>query len=295
MSEQIFEDEIDESMLTADEEDAIGDLDQYFLEINAYSKLTKEEELELAKRCAAGDEEAMSLLINSNLRLVVSIAKKFDNDNLHLLDLIQEGSVGLVEAAKEFDYSKDCRLSTYAYQRILKYVREYKLTQMSNVGGSRDAFEMEKELPTIIERFYQENGRKPTVEELALECGLRVTRMKELLEFSSKTSSLDAPISDEDDSTMQELLEDDTAKKPAEELVRRELKESIKKLLDTVTDRQREVLRLHFGMEDGTCYNLSEIARELGISRQRAREIEQEALGKLQQNSAGLGLEDFLQ
>ena len=271
------------------------DLHQYLHEIRVYPLLTAQEELELAKGCAAGDGEAIRAMVNSNLRLVVSIAREYTGRGVPLPDLIQEGSIGLLIAAQKFDYTLQYRFSTYATKWIRQSISRYILGHAGVIRVPRQTMERMRKLLAIRSALSQESGEEPTLEELAQQSGESVEKVRQLLELLPEVCSLDAPTGENEEGTLQMLLEDVHAPQPQEELVRRELKLMLDSLMDTLTDRQKQVLRLRFGMEDGNCYSLEKVGDLLGISRERARQIERQALNKLHKNGTPLGLEDFLQ
>lgn len=270
------------------------DMRQLLQEIRSYPRLTAEEERELARRCAEGDEEAIRLMVNSNMRLVVSIAREYAGRGVPLLDLIQEGSIGLLAAAKKFDYTMDYRFSTYA----TKWIRQGVTRSLINHGGvirvPLHTAERMRKIQAVRSALFQENGEEPTVEQIAQRCELPAAKVRKLMQLNPEICSLDSPTGGEDDGTLGVLLEDVQAPQPLEELVRAELAQTMEKLMSSLTERQRQVLRLRFGMEDGSCYSLEDIGRRLGISKERARQIEKQAIEKLQKLGTSMGLEDFL-
>lgn len=269
------------------------DVRQYLSEIRRYPRLTQEEERDLAKRCAEGDEEAIRQMVNSNLRLVVSVAKEYAGRGVPLLDLIQEGSIGLLVAAKKFDYTLDFRFSTYA----TKWIRQGVTRCLMNHGGMirvpLHTAERIRKVQLAQTALRQENGEEPTVEQIAARCEIPAAKVKQLLQLSPEVCSLDAPVGDED-GTLGIFLEDIQAPQPQEELVREELNQTMNCLLGMLNQRQQQVLRLRFGMADGSCHSLEEIGGLLGISKERVRQIEKQAMDKLQRLGASMGLEDFL-
>ncbi len=270
------------------------DVRQYLQEIRSFPRLSVEEERALARRCAEGDAEAVKQMVSSNLRLVVSVAREYAGRGVPLLDLIQEGSIGLLVAAKKFDHTLEYRFSTYATKWIRQGVTR---CLMNHVGLIRVPVHTAERMRKIImakAALLQEGGQEPTEAEIAQLTGIPEGKVRQLLTLIPETCSLDAPMGTEDDGTLGILLEDVHAPQPQEELVRRELKQTMDNLLGMLNDRQRQVLRLHFGMEDGVCHSLEEIGGMLGISKERTRQIERQAMEKLQKLGAGIGLEDFL-
>jgi len=269
------------------------DVRQYLYEIRQYPRLDPEQERQLAMECAAGDPEAIRTMVNSNLRLVVSVAREYAGRGVPLLDLIQEGSIGLLVAAKKFDYTRENRFSTYATKWIRQGVTRCILNHMGLIRVPVHTAERMQKLQHAHSILLQKNGVEPTVAELSDFTGISLDKVRELDALLPRVCSLDVPIGEE--ATLQVLLEDTQTPKPQEELVRRELKQTLDSLLAKLTPRQQQVLRLRFGMEDGICRTQEQIGKELGVSKQRARQIEQEAIAKLQKLGSNLGLEDFLE
>ena len=270
------------------------DVRQYLREIRRYPMLTQEEERDLARRCAQGDQQAIRQMVNSNLRLVVSVAREYAGRGVPLLDLIQEGSIGLLAAAKKFDYTLDYRFSTYATKWIRQGVTRCLMQHNALIRVPLHTYEKIRKVQSVAAQLLTELGREPKAEEIAEKCGIPSQKVKQLQQLNPETCSLDAPVGEEEDA-LGFLLEDLQAPQPQETLIREELSRMLDELLSMLTERQRMVLRLHFGMEDGICYSLEQISIRFGVSKERVRQIERQAMDRLQKLGAGLGLEDFLE
>ena len=267
---------------------------QYLSEIHRYPRLDPEQELALAKRCAEGDEEAIRQMVNANLRLVVSVAREYAGRGVPLLDLIQEGSIGLLAAARKFDYTLEFRFSTYATKWIRQGVTRYFLNQANLIRVPTHTAERIRKIAQTRMSLLQQNGVEPTDAQLAEACGLTMEKLRQLMQLYPEICSLDAPIGEED-AAMGAVLEDIHAPQHYEALVREELNQTMNALLQMLNDRQREILMLHFGMKDGICHSLEEIGKILGISKERSRQIEHQAIEKLQKLGASMGLEEYLE
>lgn len=268
------------------------DVRQYLDEIRRFPLLTPQQERQLAMACAAGDEEAIRQMVNSNLRLVVSVAREYAGRGVPLMDLIQEGSIGLIAAVKKFDYTLEFRFSTYATkwirQGISRCLQNHGLIRIPGYTGDQI-----RKVMTAKNSLMQESGEEPTSQQIAQACGMTAERVEKLLGMIPQTCSLDAPVG-EDEGGIGTLVENIQSPHPEEQLVRDELNQTMRTLLSALTPRQQQVLRLRFGMEDGVCYSLDQIGTKLGISKERARQLERDAIGKLQKMGASMGLEDFL-
>jgi len=271
------------------------DMRQYLHEIGRIPLLSPEQELEVAKGCAEGDPDAIRTMVNSNLRLVVSIAREYHNRGIPLPDLIQEGSIGLLIAAQKFDYTMQYRFSTYATKWIRQSISRYLLNHAGVIRVPRQTMEKMRKVLAVKAALLQESGQEPNVEEIAQRCDESADKVQKLLELIPEICSLDAPAGENEESVLQLLLEDIHAPQPQEELVRRELTRILEEMLSSLDQRQQQVLRLRFGMEDGVCHTMDDIGKTLGITRQRVRQIEQQAMDKLQKLGAESGLEDFLE
>ena len=268
---------------------------QYLNEIRGIPLLTQEEERDLAKRCAVGDEDAIRKMVQSNLRLVVYIAKEYAGRGVSLMDLIQEGSIGLLAAARKFDYTKDFRFSTYATKWIRQGVTRCLMNNSGVIRVPLHTAERIRKLQAVKNAMKQENGEEPDTQALADRLGISADKVEELLNLAPDVCSLDALTGDSDSSTLGSLTEDMEAVHPHEELVHQELEQTMQKMLSSLSDRQQQILRMHFGLDGEKEHSLEEIGKTLGISKERARQIERQAMDKLQKMGTSLGLEDFLE
>ncbi len=270
------------------------DVRQYLQEIRRYPLLTQEQERELAVQCARGDQEAIRKLVNSNLRLVVSIAREYAGRGVPLLDLIQEGSIGLLAAAKKFDYTLDYRFSTYATKWIRQGITRCLLNHNGVIRVPVHTAERMRKIKAARAAYRQAHGTEPSPQALAEATGLPAAKVEQLLQLMPETFSLDAPAGENQEGSVGQILADDEAPEPQAELVREQLAEMMDQLLGQLSDRQQQVLRLHFGMDDGVCHSLEEIGGRFGISKERVRQVERQAIDLLQRMGASMGLEDFL-
>lgn len=288
MMSALLEKEKKEKEMSADE------VSRYLYEIRQIPRLTLEEERELARRCAQGDEDAVRRLVSANLRLVVSVAKEYVGRGVPLLDLVQEGSIGLLTAARKFDYTLDYRFSTYATKWIRQGVTRCLMNHAGLIRVPAYTAEKMRKLLQAKAALHQEKVAEPTVAELAQHTGLSEEKVVQLLEMIPELCSLDAPLGNQEDGTLAMMLEDVHAPQPEEEMIRRELAQILGGLLAQLDERQQQILRLRFGMDDGVCRSFEEIGNALGISKERARQVARQAMDKLQKLGASLGLEDFL-
>ena len=269
------------------------DVGQYLKEIRRYPLLDAQQEQVLAMACAKGEETAIRTMVNSNLRLVVSVAREYTGRGVPLLDLIQEGSIGLLAAAKKYDHTKNCRFSTYASKWIHQGIRRYLYQHSAMIRMPEYTAERLSKV-LAAKASLEKTGQAATAQTISSLCGLPEEKVQELLQLQVQICSLDAPLDTEEDGTLQLYLEDLQAPQPQQELVRQELKCAMESLLGQLPERQRQVLTLYYGMHDGTCHSLEQIGSLLEISKERARQIKNRALENMQKLGASLGLEDFL-
>ena len=266
---------------------------QYLKDIGQFPRLTPEQERELAKGCAARDAGAIRAMVNSNLRLVVSVAREYAGRGVPLMDLIQEGSMGLMAAARKFDYTLEYRFSTYATKWIRKYVIKY---IMDNGGLIRIPAHTAEQIRHVLaaRSALEQEGVEPTEEALAQRCGITREKVVQLLSHQPEISSLDVPLQENEEGSLKNIIEDPDAVQPFEAMVRQEIKLVLDRLMAMLSERQQQVLRLHYGMENDKCLSLEEIAGILGISKERVRQIERQAMNKMQKLGAEVGLEEYL-
>ena len=266
----------------------------YLKEIGKVPLLTAEEEIELAKRMEQGDEEAKRRLIEANLRLVVSIAKRYVGRGMLFLDLIQEGNLGLIKAVEKFDYRKGYKFSTYATWWIRQAITRAIADQARTIRIPVHMVETINKLIRVSRQLLQEYGREPQPEEIAREMGISEEKVREILKIAQEPISLETPIGEEEDSHLGDFIPDEDAPAPAEAAAYNLLKEQLKEVLDTLTPREEKVLRLRFGLDDGRARTLEEVGREFNVTRERIRQIEAKALRKLRHPSRSKKLKDFL-
>ena len=265
----------------------------YLKEIGQVKLLSAEEEVELAKRIAEGDQEAKNKLTEANLRLVVSIAKKYSGRGLHILDLIQEGNTGLIRAVDKFDWTKGNKFSTYATWWIRQAITRAIADQARTIRVPVHMVEVINKATRCNRKLVQELGREPTVEEIAAELGLPVEKIIEANRTAADTLSLDTPVGDEEDTSIGSFVEDERTPGPADATSNAMLAEALKEILDTLTEREADVLRMRFGMYDGRTHTLEEVGQTFGVTRERIRQIENKAIRKLRHPSRAKKIKDF--
>ena len=285
-----------ETELSVPEGIAVDDpVRMYLKEIGRVPLLTADEEIELARRMEAGDESARHRLEEANLRLVVSIAKRYVGRGMLFLDLIQEGNLGLLKAVEKFDYSKGYKFSTYATWWIRQAITRAIADQARTIRIPVHMVETINKLVRISRQLLQELGRDPHPEEVAREMGISVARVHEIMKIAQEPVSLETPIGEEEDSHLGDFIEDEAAPAPAEAASFMLLREQLEEVLETLTDREKNVLRLRFGLEDGRSRTLEEVGQSFGVTRERIRQIEAKALRKLRHPSRSKVLRDFLE
>ncbi len=307
---RITEDETDvEEIILSDEDDVdVENLDlsipdgisledpvrMYLKEIGKVPLLSADEEIELAKRMELGDEDAKKRLAEANLRLVVSIAKRYVGRGMLFLDLIQEGNLGLIKAVEKFDYRKGYKFSTYATWWIRQAITRAIADQARTIRIPVHMVETINKLIRVSRQLLQELGREPTPEEIAEEMNMPTDRVREILKISQEPVSMETPIGEEEDSHLGDFIEDDKVPVPADAAAFTLLKESLVEVLGTLTEREQKVLRLRFGLDDGRARTLEEVGREFNVTRERIRQIEAKALRKLRHPSRSRKLKDYL-
>ena len=303
-------DEPDDALLLAEDDDDV-DVEQidlsvpdgvsiedpvrmYLKEIGKVPLLSADEEIDLAKRMEEGDEDAKKRLAEANLRLVVSIAKRYVGRGMLFLDLIQEGNLGLIKAVEKFDYRKGYKFSTYATWWIRQAITRAIADQARTIRIPVHMVETINKLIRVSRQLLQELGREPTPEEIAEEMKLPVERVREILKISQEPVSLETPIGEEEDSHLGDFIQDDNVPVPADAAAFTLLKEQLVEVLSTLTDREQKVLRLRFGLDDGRARTLEEVGKEFNVTRERIRQIEAKALRKLRHPSRSRKLKDYL-
>ena len=265
----------------------------YLKEIGQVKLLSAEEEVELAKKVAEGDQNAKNKLTEANLRLVVSIAKKYSGRGLHILDLIQEGNTGLIRAVDKFDWTKGNKFSTYATWWIRQAITRAIADQARTIRVPVHMVEVINKATRCNRKLEQELGREPTVEEIAKELNLPVEKIIEANRTAADTLSLDTPVGDEEDTSIGSFVEDERTPGPADATSNALLAEALKEILDTLTEREADVLRMRFGMYDGRTHTLEEVGQIFGVTRERIRQIENKAIRKLRHPSRAKKIRDF--
>ena len=291
------EDDVDMEKIDLSVPDGISIEDpvrMYLKEIGKVPLLSADEEVELAKRMAEGDEDAKKRLAEANLRLVVSIAKRYVGRGMLFLDLIQEGNLGLIKAVEKFDYHKGFKFSTYATWWIRQAITRAIADQARTIRIPVHMVETINKLIRVSRQLLQELGREPTPEEIAAELDMPVERVREILKISQEPVSLETPIGEEEDSHLGDFIQDDNVPVPAEAAAQTLLKEQLDEVLDSLTEREQKVLRLRFGMDDGRARTLEEVGKEFDVTRERIRQIEAKALRKLRHPSRSRKLRDYL-
>lgn len=265
----------------------------YLKEIGQVKLLSADEEVDLAKRVASGDKAAKDKLTEANLRLVVSIAKKYSGRGLHILDLIQEGNTGLIRAVDKFDWTKGNKFSTYATWWIRQAITRAVADQARTIRVPVHMVEVINKATRCNRKLVQELGREPTMEEIAKELNLPVEKIIEANRTAADTLSLDTPVGDEEDTTIGSFVEDDNTPGPADATSNALLAEALSEILGTLTDREADVLRMRFGMYDGRTHTLEEVGQIFGVTRERIRQIENKAIRKLRHPSRAKKIKDF--
>jgi len=298
-------DDTDAAELSGEEEELIDPVElaaeynlddpvrMYLKEIGQVKLLTADEEIELAKKVAEGDKAAKDRLTEANLRLVVSIAKKYSGRGLHILDLIQEGNTGLIRAVDKFDYTKGNKFSTYATWWIRQAITRAIADQARTIRVPVHMVEVINKATRCNRKLVQELGREPTLEEIAEELNLPIEKIIEANRTAADTLSLDTPVGDEEDTTIGSFVEDDNTPSPADATSNTLLSEALTEILGTLTEREADVLKMRFGMYDGRTHTLEEVGQIFGVTRERIRQIENKAIRKLRHPSRAKKIKDF--
>ena len=295
IDEEFDEKKIEETFMDLPDSVRIDDpVRMYLKEIGKVPLLLPDEEIEIAKRIELGDETAKSRLIESNLRLVVSIAKKYLNRGMFFLDLIQEGNMGLIKAVDKFDYRKGYKFSTYATWWIRQAITRSIADQARTIRVPVHMVETINRMNRIQRNMLQTLGRQPTPEELAVEMNIGIDKVREILKVAQDPVSLETPIGEEEDSHLGDFIQDDDVMSPSDSTSYNLLREQLMEVLETLTDREKKVLMLRFGLIDGRAHTLEEVGRTFDVTRERIRQIEAKALRKLRHPSRSKRLKDFL-
>ena len=292
--DEVLEEVEDESILTADGISIDDPVKVYLKEIGRVPLLTNEEEQELSERMAQGDVQARKRLSEANLRLVVSIAKRYVGRGMQFLDLIQEGNLGLIKAVEKFDHTKGFKFSTYATWWIRQAITRAIADQARTIRIPVHMVETINNVKKVSSQLLHKNGHEPSAEEIAAELDMSVDKVREILRVSQEPVSLETPIGEEEDSHLGDFIPDDDAPSPADAASHTLLKEQLSGVLSTLTPREEKVLRLRFGLEDGRSRTLEEVGKEFNVTRERIRQIEAKALRKLRHPSRSKKLKDFL-
>ncbi len=293
--EEVTEEEINDTDALVDSFSTDDPVRMYLKEIGKVPLLTPEEEIELATRMSQGDEEAKHRMTEANLRLVVSIAKRYVGRGMLFLDLIQEGNLGLIKAVEKFDYTKGYKFSTYATWWIRQAITRAIADQARTIRIPVHMVETINKVIRVSRQLLQELGHDPSPEEIAEEMSMPVERVREILKIAQEPVSLETPIGEEEDSHLGDFIPDEDASEPSEAASFSLLKEQLMEVLDTLTPREEKVLRLRFGLDDGKARTLEEVGREFNVTRERIRQIEAKALRKLRHPSRSKKLKDFLE
>ena len=292
--DDVLEEVEDESILTADGISIDDPVKVYLKEIGRVPLLSNEEEQELSERMAQGDLQARKRLSEANLRLVVSIAKRYVGRGMQFLDLIQEGNLGLIKAVEKFDHTKGFKFSTYATWWIRQAITRAIADQARTIRIPVHMVETINKVIRVSSQLLHKNGHEPSAEEIAAELDMSVDKVREILRVSQEPVSLETPIGEEEDSHLGDFIPDDDAPSPADAASHTLLREQLSGVLSTLTPREEKVLRLRFGLEDGRSRTLEEVGKEFNVTRERIRQIEAKALRKLRHPSRSKKLKDFL-